>query len=74
MTANLLSMYALIVLLIFTSTAEGRGQTAVARTAKVNNNPDTFTPLLPIPPMHQVAPPNKDPAVPEGQIASGFDL
>src|SRR3954452_12650402 len=29
---------------------------------------------LPIPPMHQVAPPNKDPAVPEGQIASGFDL
>ena len=24
--------------------------------------------------MHQVAPPNKAPAVPEGQIASGFDL
>jgi len=29
---------------------------------------------LPIPPMHQVAPPNKDPAVPEGQIVSGLDL
>ena len=74
MTANLLLMYALIVLLIFTSTVEGRGQTAIARTAKVHNNLDFFNPLLPIPPMHPVAPPNKAPSVPEGQIESGLDL
>ena len=74
MTANLFLVYALIVLLIFTSTVEGRIQTAIARTAKVNNNLDFFNPLLPIPPMHPVEPPNKSPSVPEGQIASGLDL
>ena len=74
MTANLFLVYALIVLLIFTSTVEGRIQTAIARTAKVNNNLDFFNPLLPILPMHPVAPPNKSPSVPKGQIASGLDL